>query len=254
MNNSAPTGRKVIILGVVGMFIVFIIVIVMAVININDKKKNTVQIDNLDSCSKNMNDAVKKSLFESVFVYVKAANDFNKAPTDQSYSATIRANSCKQVQTSDGKDRFNQTTVIVDVPKAKQSWAASYHWRTTDDTRPEDLGEAAITCVAKDQLIYGDFNCANVPLVKKATLNAILSVLPIIVAEYSKDYSTYTEFKITSPTSKNGVPVIKITDTTGGNKDRALAILKQKGFNPADYTVEYEYVPIVPLDTPPVND
>lgn len=248
MKDTPILNKKVILLVVGTIAAITALLIAMAMIDINDKKKETVQIANLDTCSKQIDETIKKTIFETVFVYVKAANDFNNTSTNQSYSATIRPNSCKQLQQSDKSEQFNQTAIIVDIPTAKQSWKASYYWRTSDDKRPADLGEVAVTCLPKDQLVYDDFNCANVPLVKKVSVNAILDILPIIVAEYTNGYADYTEFKISSPTSKDGVPVLKITDTTGGNKDRAIDIIKQRGFNPDDYTIEYEYVPIIPID------
>lgn len=77
----------------------------------------------------------------------------------------------------------------------------------------------------------------------------VIDVLPIIYAKYSDDYSTYTEFRIDGGEFDDCPEkfCIKITDTTGGNYDFALDILHQKGFNPDDYKILYEYKPIEPL-------
>ena len=45
-----------------------------------------------------------------------------------------------------------------------------------------------------------------------------------------------------------GTFCLKITDTTGGNYERAIQMIKEKGFNPDDYEIIYENKPITPLN------
>ena len=40
---------------------------------------------------------------------------------------------------------------------------------------------------------------------------------------------------------------LTITDSTGGNRDRAINLIREKGFNPNDYEIIYSYVPPEPL-------
>lgn len=75
--------------------------------------------------------------------------------------------------------------------------------------------------------------------------NQIINSLPIIYANYDKDYN-YTEYRIDGG-SFDGCDTdfcLKITDTTGGNLDAAKQKIKDAGFNPDSYQILYEYKPI----------
>lgn len=84
----------------------------------------------------------------------------------------------------------------------------------------------------------------------------VLEHLPIVFAEYSKDYSTYTEYRIDGGSFKSDNPklncptdfCLKITDVTGNNYQKAIDHLKSLHINPADYHILYEYTPITPLE------
>jgi hypothetical protein len=68
----------------------------------------------------------------------------------------------------------------------------------------------------------------------------IVKVLPIRFANYVNNYSEYIEYRIDYELSDSGDKlVLVITDVTGGNRERALQKIRDKGFNPDDYEVEY---------------
>lgn len=227
--------------------VAIVIIIVVAIINGFQNQKESVTVNNINDCSKNIDGPTRETIFKALYVYVKRADEYNKVTSKPSYSAQIRKGSCKQEARTDSSDSdsANTTSAIVDVPDAKQSWLVSYHWVDGDDRRALDLGEVAVKCPAKKDLRYGDFHCDTIPALKKEKIERILNYLPIIVAEYSDDYSTYTEFKVDvdeiNPLS------LKIVDTTGGNQQRALNEIKKYGFNPSDYQISYEFIPIEPI-------
>lgn len=75
--------------------------------------------------------------------------------------------------------------------------------------------------------------------------------LPIVVVEVDKTTYAWTEYRIDGGTfeeCQNKDFCLKITDSTGGNKDAAYAKIRTSGYNPDDYEIIYEYVPIQPLD------
>lgn len=75
--------------------------------------------------------------------------------------------------------------------------------------------------------------------------------LPIIVVEVDKTTYAWTEYRIDGGTfeeCQNKDFCLKITDSTGGNKDAAYAKIRASGYNPDDYEIIYEYVPVQPLD------
>ena len=77
----------------------------------------------------------------------------------------------------------------------------------------------------------------------------IIDVLPIIYANYDESWD-YTEFRLDGGTFENCKHefCLKVTDTTGGNLEKALTLIRESGFEPEDYEIIYEYDPIVPLD------
>jgi hypothetical protein len=69
--------------------------------------------------------------------------------------------------------------------------------------------------------------------------NPIINILPIQVAEYSNNYSVYTEFSINYKQTEADRITLVIDDITGGNENKALDIIRAKGFNPDEYNIEY---------------
>lgn len=74
----------------------------------------------------------------------------------------------------------------------------------------------------------------------------ISTILPILVVEVNPETYDWTEFRIDSGNFENCKTeyCVKITDSTGGNRQRALNIIREKGFNPDDYEIIYEYTPV----------
>ena len=82
-----------------------------------------------------------------------------------------------------------------------------------------------------------------------AAANPIVEVLPIVVAKYDEKWN-YTEYRVDGGDFDECEKefCLRITDTTGGNYEAALASIREKGFKPEDYEIIYQYKPIVPLD------
>lgn len=167
--DTSKRNRTLILAGVIGFTILVIGVIVAAYINqLNDNSKsNAVYISNLDSCSKNMQKELKDSMRTNMYTTIKAANDYNKKETPPTYEAVIREGTCEESSytTSDmgTQTSVKKTTAILDIPDAQQSWNIEYHWMPNGDPITTDLGEVITpSCLEKDKLIYGEFNCEKV--------------------------------------------------------------------------------------------
>jgi hypothetical protein len=173
---------------------------------------------------------------------------------------TIKADDIKDItirtgtfdQTYDEKTNVNTVKFIVDIKSLKQSYQVSYQWSSNKNN--DNLAEygTLVTCLPTNLLKYGDFNCKDMLTEEGETPdipnNPIIRVLPIEVSYYTPDFTEYTEYTISyedSETNKDGF-VLVITDKTGGNKDQALQMIRDKGFNPDDYEVVYNYTPNKP--------
>ncbi len=79
----------------------------------------------------------------------------------------------------------------------------------------------------------------------------VSTMLPLNVVEVDPETYDWTEYRIDCghfEECKNPEFCIKITDTTGGNREHALQKIRDNGFNPNDYEILYEYTPITPLN------
>jgi len=76
--------------------------------------------------------------------------------------------------------------------------------------------------------------------------NPVVKILPYHCTQYENNYTIYIEYRIDFRTSEDGQTLIVIiNDITGGNRERALQYIRNKGYNPDDYQVEYNYTPHV---------
>lgn len=79
----------------------------------------------------------------------------------------------------------------------------------------------------------------------------VSSILPFNIVEVDPVTYDWTEYKVgggKTDDCKTEFCII-ITDTTGGNREKALDKIREKGYNPDDYQIIYKYTPIEPLPT-----
>ncbi len=78
----------------------------------------------------------------------------------------------------------------------------------------------------------------------------IANFVPYVYVDYNSATNVWTEYRLDIGKfdgCKREI-CIKITDSTGGNHNNALNLIRQNGYNPDDYEIIYEYIPITPLD------
>ena len=75
----------------------------------------------------------------------------------------------------------------------------------------------------------------------------IVDILPINYDAYSDDFSEYVQYGTRVDNSRDDCPKVAclvIEDNTGGNEQRAKDKIREYGYNPDDYEIKYEYVPL----------
>lgn len=218
-------------------------VVIIAIIQNREPSKLT--IAGLDKCSRNINKDIKKGLEEVVYSSIKQANDYNKKETSPTYKSEIRKNSCKTEESTVGgvKNKFKSTTIILDVPAAKQSWKVSYDWYTgkTPDTV---INGASSECVAKEERIYGDFNCEKIMnKVEYGTdkIDPILQYMPysgpVFDLTYNPDTKEVIAKIIVSANDLNNTVLIQ------NDKNAVLYWFNHRKLDPNAYTITYQVVP-----------
>ncbi len=70
----------------------------------------------------------------------------------------------------------------------------------------------------------------------------IMESLPIVFEKYFNNYTEYVNYRIDGGEYKECKSdfCLKITDYSGGNYDRALNLIREKGYTPDDYEILYE--------------
>lgn len=231
--------QLLIILLIIGLLTILIIAF------FQNKESSKLTIIGLDKCSRNINKDVRKGMEETIYSYIKLANDYNKKDTLPAYKAEIRKNSCQTQQSDVGgvKDKHKSTTIILDVPGAKQSWKISYDWYTgkAPDTV---INGAAAECVAKEELIYGDFNCEKI--ISKAEYGTdkydpILQYMPYSGPAFDLTYNPDTKEVvakiIVSAEDLNNAVLIQ------NDKNAVLYWFKHRKLDPNSYTITYQVTP-----------
>ncbi len=78
----------------------------------------------------------------------------------------------------------------------------------------------------------------------------IANFIPYTYVDYNSATNVWTEYRLDIGKfegCKRDI-CIKITDSTGGNHEHALNLIRKNGYNPDDYEIIYEYIPITPLE------
>lgn len=81
-----------------------------------------------------------------------------------------------------------------------------------------------------------------------AEKHSVMEKLPLIYSDYAGE--DYIEYRIDggSFTGCSSDFCLQVTDSTGGNYNAALDLLRSAGISPENYEILYHYTPILPLD------
>ena len=159
------TNRRLLTLAILAISLFFCLAIFL--FTRQGKKESTVTITNISTCSSNIHPDTLGNLGTKIYASVKLANDYNKKETKKHYDATIRDKSCvtklTKVKSSGGEEReVRNSTVIVDIPEARQSWKFTYDWLKAGTPIDTVINGATALCLPKQDLKFGDFNCEKV--------------------------------------------------------------------------------------------
>ena len=182
-----------------------------------------------------------------------ATIDINVAPAD----ATITLNGARY-------DNFKQHDILpgdyhvritmdgmqpkeYDISLENNGFARIWNYLLSEDgsfdyylTHPDDELILAEVAPEDDEAAQAFIDSYN----KKASL---IDVLPIEYAHFTDDFAYYTQYSIELDFDKEDcarVLCLLIKDNTGGNEQSARNKIKEYGYDPADYEITYEYLPL----------
>lgn len=196
--------RTIIITAIIGLSVIIGIISIVAFVNWQKdiNKTEAIYISNLDSCSNNMKESLQESMRTNMYDTIKMANDYNKQETLPRYEAVLREGTCAEKDISiSGIDNqeadIKETTAILDIPEAKQSWDIVYHWVPNGTDVTTDLGTIITPrCLSEEKLIYGDFKCENIMSLREFgtdQYDPILQYMPYTGAGFTLEYTPDTK-------------------------------------------------------------
>jgi hypothetical protein len=241
--------KKKLVIGII-VLVLFIVAIVAAVIfglhkaATQNQFGGYIKIQNYDQKIKNVSSDVKDALQTSLYSTVKRNSPDSFDPTTVK-DAFIRDGS--DTQNFDSDTKVYSGTFIVDMANIKQSYKAQYSYSVSNTI---DTGGSPVifSCLAKDQLKYGEFDCKDLAAVQASPNEDILQYLPYENFSYkiSPDATTGGKLLVL-----NVVLTIPDIDLTGDAASRAqiVALYKKqvtdwitsKGLEPANYSIQYNY-------------
>ena len=226
-------------------FSILIVVIAVFLLNRSTGPRGAVTIKNINTCSKGINPAILEDVSKTIYDFVDKANEYNKQQTLEHYNAIIRDKSCTKsvqlIKTPGGKSReVKSAVVIIDVREANQSWKFSYDW--LDEGVPVDtvINGATPECLAKSELIYGEFNCEKILNIDTYGTDAVDPIQPYMPydgagfrLEYNPDTKTVSVIILPPPGTKD---VAAFTENT---KAIIPYWFQKRGLDQSKYRVLY---------------
>lgn len=244
MNNSAIKRSKQ--LALIAAMVVGVLFIVFVFKKTSTQKSETVYITNLTSCATNINPSLTDEIYSATYHLVKSANSYNKISTQPKYTATIRDKSCRHVSQNsslgyDGKKQPVKTTsIVIDIPDAKQSWELSFDWVASKSINT-DLGTIIPKCLPAESLIYGDFNCYKIMSLKEYgtdNYDVILQYMPYTGSGFDLGYNPETK----EVTATIHIPIKEMDNQELIQNSREIVPywFEHRGLDINNYTVIYK--------------
>ena len=222
---------KMIIAGVV-IFVLTIVAISVSFIIIDNYVP--VVIQNLDNYMGSISNKDKRLLQNSFGSFVKEKFSTDSLPED----IFIRDDTYAEKEA----DGFKIGEFIVDIDSLKISYQVSFAYPSDKYTSVNPV----IDCPSLDKTKYPETSCEGMfnstSLLKEKQQNPVYSVLPINVSDFDASTGETTRYDIYGffDYDNNNKFSINIIDYSCDNREKALQTLRDKGFNPDDYAINYQ--------------
>lgn len=239
--SNAPQKTKVIIVLIVATFVLITsLVIFLSIKNSKNQFGDEVKISNFNNLVSNLPSERRDAIFASLYKAVRLNSPEIKQ--EDINNAVIRESSVTQNTLNKG-DEINGS-FIVDIENIRQSYLISYIYADSAEKQVTVSGYSILVrCLDKEDIIYSEFNCKDIVSIKSGDLDPIIQYLPYSTLDYSIVARMYD-----SNTTLNVKLQLSESDLRGGEsravekyKSEVLDWIREKGFNPEDYTINFTY-------------
>ncbi len=240
---SNPKNIKILALLIVATIVIIFSILSLQRLFRNNPYGKEIKIDNFNEyyneAPQTQRDITFNQLYEAVLD--------NGTPEDKipKSGAIIRSNTAQLEHSNEGYSYYG--SFIVDIPEIRQSYRIQITWTTSknDNSTASDF-PALVTCLKPDEIIYEDFICKDAFTEETAAEDNLIkeyplaTSLPIDIEYYVNGHGEYVHYTITNQFNESDDYTVLITDYTGGNYEPALERIRNLGFNPDDYEIEYK--------------
>ena len=136
---------------------------------------------------------------------------------------------------------YNTANFIIDIDSLKISYTILFAFPFDNITSANPI----IDCPSFSETKYPDTYCVGMYNSTEALIqeegNPLSKVLPIIINGTDPETKNYVHYEIRGffDMDNNFDFSVNIMDYTGGNYEKALQLIRDEGFNPADYVINY---------------
>lgn len=240
--------RKLVIIGIA--FVVSIVLISLLIMFLQrlfyrNPFGEEIRIDNFSTYFSDTPAEQQEVIFHEL--YNAVARNTSDPETIPTSGALVRADTATSENNSTTK--VNYGTFIVDLAAIEQSYRVQFEWSREADNPNLSGYRVLITCPAAEFVIYPNFACTDALTEESEqieNLNAqypIMKDLPIKIDYFEGGHGNEIRYDIEGDLDAyvDGESTFKIiiTDYTGGNYEAALTRIRDLGYNPDDYTIEY---------------
>lgn len=187
-----------------------------------------------------------KSGIEGALRDMIAYNNAESSTADRVSDAVIRDGSATQREAIKG-DRY-EGQFIVDIESLRQSYLVQYEYSRLPEKDAQSGYPVLVTCLPENKLIYGDFICRErYTTADEKVRDPIVSKLPHATLSFRLSADATGEELILRAELR-----IPAMDLSGDARSRRQAVtlykrevtnwMESEGFDPADYTITYNYL------------
>ena len=232
---------------VIGIVAISAVIIILQRIFYRNPYGNEIRIDNFADYYEAVPTDPREHIFNLLYNIV--ADNTPDTSIIPSSGAIIRADTAIYEERT-ATPAYYYGTFIVDLPALEQTYRIHFSW-SPEAGNPNIASYPYMAfCPAAEYVIYPDTPCTDSLIAQREEIDATNAAYPLITAlpikiDYYSDGGTGSQvwYEIEGDLSRNedGTDSFKviITDYTGGNYENALQRIRNEGYNPDDYIIEY---------------
>lgn len=242
---TPQTIKRTIVVIVIAIVAIFLFFSIQKILHKNPYGPQ-IKIDNFDEYYKDAPDYNRDITFNLLYASVlKSGLSEDNIPHS---GAIIRSDSSTLDFIQAGK--YYKGSFIVDIPDIQQSYKIQLSWAVgKDNDIIASNYPSYISCIDTEEMIYPDFGCPSFLDEEETeeeefyTKYPLATKLPIRIEYYKDGHGEYIKYNIFTKienTEKGETFSVLIEDYTGGNYNAALDRIRNLGFNPDDYKIDYK--------------